>query len=1047
MRGAWLLLLGLLATGVWAQRPDAVGLDGRWAFRFAADDRGTAEGWFEPGCDFDRELTVPGCWDAQGVGEPTDKMRHNAVGVGWYRRAFRLPDRWRGRRVWLQVGGVHRSARVWLNGQPVGEHLGYPLSFRLDLTPYLRSTAVQTLVMAVDSRPDRTRDPLVGAFDVIDYMDLTWGGITESIRLEATGDGWIDDAFALPDPAARRAELRLELAGSGGDTLRCRVRDDAGRTYPEQTIEPRAQRAIRLNLDLTGAPLWTPEAPRLLTADLSLTRGGVVLDRHEVRFGLRRLEATPDGFRLNGERFFLRGYGDDYTFPLTIAAPADVAAWTRYLGLRRAYGFNGVRHHSTMLGESYLRAADEVGMFVQPELPIAYEPFLKAATPAGLDLYRQVWRRYIEQMRNHPSVMAWCMGNEEWQGWSLGPELYDLAKALDPTRPVIDTDGLWPGQARATVDYLTIQHEEGSIPWAGSRGKYAAKPAKRPALVHEMSNLSVLPDPADIPRYTGVIRPFWLEQMRDSVARRHLGDQLPAMLDASRRFQASLLKLNIESARLNPGLDGYHQWLFRDYWTGSTGFVNQFDQPRAISAAQARAYNGPAALLLDRDRVSYRVGEPVSLKLYLSDFRPAAAPPLGPLTARLGDRPVTLTAPPPGEPRGLLGPWTGTIAAPAVRVPSKLTLAAAARDLRNDWSVWVYPTPQPAPGVAVHRRLTSALLERLEAGEALLVAGDGAPFPTLSAKFKPSWWKGDENRDHTYGNLFLKHASLSSFAHDGYGDLQAYRLLADRQVVLLDDVPGGIEPIVACLDVPWLMRRKAWLFEAQVGRGRLLYTTMDLSPAARAADPAVAAMHASLTRYVASDAFRPKASLPPDWLRPRLSAQTLPPPATWVEGFGTLLEATEPATRWYTYREDDVPVNAVRATDGAQRLAWRTAPLPADWRHDTVTLVWAGGMGWQSQPAAGPFRLTLDGQPLLDVPFSVKPATWRSADGRAVLTYDVRRTTPEDSFGLFWLTLPADRLRPGQSATLAFTAPRAESRRWLSVSAYTDVAAQEREDW
>ncbi len=74
-------------------------LDGQWDFRFAADDRGTAEKWYEPGVAYERRLAVPGCWDAQGVGAPTDKMWHNAVGVGWYRRSFVTPDAWRGRHV------------------------------------------------------------------------------------------------------------------------------------------------------------------------------------------------------------------------------------------------------------------------------------------------------------------------------------------------------------------------------------------------------------------------------------------------------------------------------------------------------------------------------------------------------------------------------------------------------------------------------------------------------------------------------------------------------------------------------------------------------------------------------------------------------------------------------------------------------------------------------------------------------------------------------------------------------------------------------------
>ncbi|MBI2301041.1 MAG: hypothetical protein HYU66_19185, partial [Armatimonadetes bacterium] len=995
MRSALPLLIALSAAC--AQRPDALSLDGRWEFRFDADGRGEAERWFEPGRPFDRHLQVPGCWDAQGVGAPNDKMRHNAVGIGWYRRVVRLPAGWRGKRVWLTVGGVHRSARAWCNGRPVGEHLGYPTAFRLDLTPALVPGEVQRIVLAVDSRRDAARDPLVGAFDLIDYMDLTWGGIYEHVGLEATGDGWIDDAFAIPDPARRRVTVKVALAGAGASRLACRVGGFADATVGI----PAGQTEAAVELALPGAPLWTPDDPHLLTAEVTLRRGGTVLDRLDVRFGLRRLEATPDGFRLNGDRFFLRGYGDDYTFPREIAAPASVESWRRYLRRRKEFGFNGVRHHSTMLSESYLRAADEVGMFVQPELPIAYEQFFRAATAEGRKLYRQVWSDCIRQMRNHPSVFGWCMGNEQWQGFDLGQELYDLAKALDPTRPVIDTDGMGAGTARPSLDYHSVQFNEGVLPWGASRGKYAVKDTPRPLIVHEMSNISVLPDPADIPKYDGGIRPFWLEQMRDAVKQQGLEQRLPAMLSASRRLQASLLKLNLEAVRLNPIIDGHHQWLFRDYWTQRSGFVNQFDEARAITPAAARQFIAPAVLLCDRERVSYRCGEAIPLRLFLSDLRPRDAALLREVRVSLGRASATLKPPQAVGGRGVIGPWTGTLTAPTRKAPARLELSAAAGPVRNGWPIWVFPPVPPAPaGVVVRSRLSRPLLDRLAAGATVVIAGDARPFPFLNAPFKPAWWKGDDSGDHSFGNLFLDHPALRGFPADGYGDLQAYNLLNGRPVVMLDDVPGGLEPIVWCLDVPWRMRRKAYLFEARVGQGRLLFSTFNLSPTARAADPAAEWMYVCLTRYAAGPEFQPNGTLPADWLRERIGEFSLPPSETWLEGFGQVVACTEGETRWMTWREDDVPVYVVRQTDGKQRLAWQTAPAPADWAHYRVTFVFAGAIGWRSQPDGGHFSLAVDGKPALDFPFTTETTRWRSSDGAVTLDYDVRRSTGEDTFGV-----------------------------------------------
>lgn len=1037
------------------ERAERLLLDGDWEFRFSPDDRGDAEHWYGVGTAFDTSIRVPGCWDAQGIGTANDKLRHNAIGVGWYRRAVDIPAGWQGRRVWLVVGGAHRAARLWVNGTACGAHIGYPTAFRQDITAALVPGTAQRLVLAVDSRRDASRDALVGAFDLIDFMDQHWGGIFEHVGLESTGDAWVADAFAVPDPDRGAVDLRVELGRAQSApgplqlawTVRSRHDTAESRVLAEGRVDIAAGVSeSSVEIALPDAPRWTPDTPEILTAKLVLSAGGQMLDRCEVRFGLRRLEVAGPDFRLNGERFFLRGYGDDYTFPLDLAAPADVASWKRYLALRKSFGFNGVRHHSTMPSESYLTAADELGLFVQPELPIAYEPFFKGASPAARRLYVQVWKDYIRQMRNHPSVFAWCMGNEQWQGVELGAELYSLAKALDPTRPVIDSDGVWPRQQRPTLDYLSVQFSEGTIPWGKTRGKYQLPDSPRPIIVHEMGNLSVLPNPTEIPLYRGAVRPFWLETMAAQTRARRLEAVLPQMLRASAGLQATLLKLNTEAARLSPAVDGHHQWLFRDYWTQSTGFVSQFDQPRCLSPEMAREFIAPGVLLWDRERVTWRGGETVALRFFVSDFRPRAAGPIGPLAVRVGDMPVPLTPPPDTGGRGLLGPWVGSVTAPAVVSPVRLPVRAEAGAVHNAWSLWVFPTaaaPLPADEV-VRPRLTPALLQRLADGAAVLLTDGTAVFPTLTARFKPAWWKGDEARDHTYGNLFLPHAALGDFPVDGFGDLQTYRLLEGRPVVLLDEVPGRLDPIVWSLDVPWRMRRKAYLFEARVGRGRLLVSTFDLSAKTCAEDPAAAWMLATLARYARSPAFAPAGEIPLTWLQERTVSRQLPDLATWVEGYAKLIAATDGETRWHSYREDDVPVYAVRQTDGGQRLVWQTAPVPADWPHATVSFAWAGGIGWRSQPGGGSFALALDGQRLLDIPFVTTTTRWRDPASQATLDYEVRRSTDEDSFGLFVLTVPVGRLRRGSPVEMTVTASAQNSRRWLSLVPYTDVVAAER---
>lgn len=1042
-----------VAAGMDASDRPSSSLDGSWEFRFAPDDRGTREHWFSAGAVYDRTLEVPGCWDAQGVGEPTDKMRHNAIGTGWYRRAFTIPRDWAGKRVWLVVGGVHRTAKVWVNAQFLGEHVGYPVAFRFDITDKLKA-GQQSLVIAVESRQDKSRDPLWGTFDLIDYMDISWGGIYEHVRLEATGEGWIGDAFVQPDPLAHRAELELSLCGvTDNASISYSVCSTAGQPILVQgAIKPSGQQA-RLPLDLPKAPLWTPEHPSLLTLDLKLTRDGQTLDLRRIRFGLRKLEVRNGHFSLNGAPFFLRGYGDDFNFPRELIPPASVDFWKRYLQKRKDFGFNGVRHHSAMPMESYLQAADEIGMLVQPELPIAYLSHWTRSTPEGQELYKRVWRDYIRQMRNHPSVMSWCMDNEVWRGIPIRADLYKMAKELDPTRLVIDCDGIPAGlfgmpleflRTRletngSTLDYCSASFHENELPWGSWLGKYrVVKDVTKPVIAHEMANYCCLPDPAEAKGFDGVIKPFWLEQMNQAVKNQGLEGLLPQMLKASWKLQASQLKLNTEAARL--ALDGYSQWTFRDYWTTSDGIESILGNTRALTQPMALQFNSDAVLLWDRKQANFRAGEKIPLSLVLSDFRPADAPRISKITVRLGEATAQLNAPPGLGGRGAVGPWTGEILAPEVRSPKRLALAAEAGVVRNEWPVWVWP-PAPAPGnhVLVTPMLTQAVLKELAAGASVLVTDERVAFPAQNAIFKLAGWKGDEKREFVHGNLFLEHPALTGFPHDGYGDLQAYELLNHRPVANLDKMPGHIRPIVWAIDVPWKMRRMAYLWEARVGRGKLLVSAFSLGKRQREISPAVAWMHALLTRYASSSDFQPKAELPIEWLRDRVSASDLPEPADCVEGFHAVVASIAEYIPGQTYREDYVRSYVVRQTDGTQHITWKTAQVPAHWSKKSVTFVWAGGIDSRSPSEGGTFALAMNAHRLCDIPFVTKSAEWQG-ELDSKLSYQVCRATAEGTLGLFCLTIPTAHLVPGHAIELTITGPAKGSRRWISVSPYRDVA-------
>ncbi|MFO1497753.1 MAG: glycoside hydrolase family 2 TIM barrel-domain containing protein [Verrucomicrobiota bacterium] len=589
---AALTALGALPSLAEGPLPSSVGpvsgdrprldLSGEWEFKLDPDDVGRAERYFEASVAYDRKIAVPGAWNAQGVAYPSEpslrayekaaaeehqhlyglgtlgkqsesaKLDSVYPGPAWYRKRVTIPLEWKDKVPWLVFGGVHREAEVWVNGQSVGSHNSYLTPFRIDLSNRAKADDTITVAVRVDARRNRARDPLMGCFDTLDFLYITWGGLYRPVTLEATERDRFGDIFILPRLADSTAEMRIHLEGPrpGAVTILADAADAEGSPAASAKTKLVAGEADAvLQLPIVRPRLWSPTSPHLYTARLSLLDGERTVDARSIRFGMREFQVAGGKFLLNGQPIFLRGYGDDCIFPTTICPPADKALLKQRLAAARSYGFNYVRHHSWIPPEEYLEAADELGMMLQPEFPFAYRwdlPTTPEAKQAALDQ----WQAIIRLHRNHPSIVTWCMGNELYDSFDLAPEMYRLAKQLDPTRPVVDSDGCnFSHQTRNTLDFMVVQFGEGhSIGF--NDGKYDfGQEIRKPVIAHEMGYFVTLPDLAQFDQFGSGLRPYWLTQARDLAAHNGMASEYPAWLASSYRLQATCFKSNMEAAR------------------------------------------------------------------------------------------------------------------------------------------------------------------------------------------------------------------------------------------------------------------------------------------------------------------------------------------------------------------------------------------------------------------------------------------------------------------------------------------------------------------
>ena len=613
---------------------------------------GVREKWYEGGRPFQRQIQVPGAWNAQGVefdtkeqlqrylakpvdeklrgpGTEADRLFHVYPGPGWYRRIAHIPESWQSKTIWLKFGGVHRNADVWIDGRPLGTHIGYVVPFEYDVTKFVTPGRDATITLRVDARRNRELDPLMGCMDTLDFLYLTWGGVHRRISLEATEDTWVGDIFVVPHAANEEAEVRV-APGHAGDVSRTALRVrvevlDQQQQFVAAGDKPLSADAVSaVTLKLAGAKLWSPSQPYLYTARVTLFDGENRLEEKYVRFGMREFKVEGGKFLLNGRPIFLRGYGDDCIYPNTIAPPVDQAEYRRRFQIAKDFGFNYVRHHSWTPVQEYLDVADEMGIMLQPEFPIAYRWDL-ATKPETKALYLQLWQEVIRRNRNHPSIVAWCMGNEIYDSFEQAPEMYRMAKELDPTRPVIDSDGV-SRKGRPTLDFGVWQFDE-SASCGFKDAKYRFDPASQPVVAHEMGYFVTLPDLRQTDLFHEGLRPYWLRDARDNAKKAGVDSRVEGVppskrgleardtweevyarwVDCSNRLQAACLKTNIEAARRS-NLQGYDVWLFQDYPWCAEGVVDMFYRPKAVTSEEFRKFNAPTVLLIAQDRRNYRCG-------------------------------------------------------------------------------------------------------------------------------------------------------------------------------------------------------------------------------------------------------------------------------------------------------------------------------------------------------------------------------------------------------------------------------------------------------
>lgn len=794
----------------------------RGAWDFVTDPRlmgrhrmGKGPAWNEPDWSDLRTIEVPGCWEAQGVGEagmsqvwglPFDciprPLNHVYMGVARYRRSVDVPASWDGKRIWLKVGGVRTEAWLWVNQQRVAHLNTYCGAYKYDITDFVTPGKPAEIVATVRNDTP-SRKGCMAAFH-------RFGGFYRDLELEATPTTRIDDAWVRGDIDRKTALVHVSVRHEG--TARP---DDIALKIVIKTLDgvPAAEWEQTVALDENGTAdvvcetplsefrLWSPETPNLYTADLTLLDEGRPIHGWVERFGVRKLEVRGSQFFLNGKPYFLRGYGDDYIYPMTLISPHDRDEHIRRLTIARNAGFNYVRLHTHCEIPEFFEAADEVGILVQPELPYYHDITTEGFEFDPMRDIQELYRHY----RRYVSFAAYSTGNEGHLGSPLDKEIYQWAKRTDPDRLMQHQDG--GSNTVENSDFFTPNGyglPSSIVPWTPG----AFDSVEVPFVAHEYLNLGIQLDPRIAPKFTGAIpSPRSMEgyeaALRDAGLDRAWGD---ACLDAANALQGHYQKQGIEQARRDPACDGYSYWTIVDVmvpqgsaYTGQ-GFLNAFWEEKSggLSVEAFRRFNGPTALLATFDPSSAiaQSGDICSATVRISHYD---AMPLeqaevswvlkaGDVVFAQGVLPDFDAAPGDAIELGVCQFTVPDLDKP-MHAAFELTLGGSA--VSNAWDLWLFPVRESKrgdglaatddlieilsnryPGIALAGSAEAkdakvvlgswdhpGLIASVEQGARGLMIGPAAGEPNV----KLGWWSLGEQ----LGTAFAKHPVFADFPHDG----------------------------------------------------------------------------------------------------------------------------------------------------------------------------------------------------------------------------------------------------------------------------------------
>ena len=448
--------------GGYEQSPYYMSLNGKWKFHWVKNPDNRPKDFYQPSYYTGgwADINVPGNWERQGYGtaiyvnetyEFDDKMfnfkknpplvPHAENEVGSYRRTFKVPADWKGRRVVLCCEGVISFYYVWVNGKLLGYNQGSKTAAEWDITEVL--TEGENVVALEVYRWSS------GAY--LECQDM-WrlSGIERDVYLYSTPKQYIAD-YKLNASLDKETykdglfglEVTVEGPSSTASSITYTLKDTFGKAVLKDAINIKSRGLSNFiafeEKKIPNVKPWSAEYPNLYTLVLELKDAqGKVTELTGCEVGFRTSEIKNGRFCINGVPVLVKGTNRHEHSQLGRTVSKELMELD--IKLMKEHNINLVRNSHYPTHPYWYQLCDRYGLYMIDEANIeshgmGYGPASLAKDSTWLTAHMDRTHRMYERSKNHPAIVIWSLGNEAGNGINF-ERTYDWLKSVDKTRPV-----------------------------------------------------------------------------------------------------------------------------------------------------------------------------------------------------------------------------------------------------------------------------------------------------------------------------------------------------------------------------------------------------------------------------------------------------------------------------------------------------------------------------------------------------------------------------------------------------------------------------------